>query len=99
MAWNAATRRRRSASCGQTITLTNPAFVCRCATTLGGEQFEHTIPADEHDFVFPPAEAPIPSGPECTARQSYTIEVFVIRPAGDEPVGAVGGVAECGGPQ
>lgn len=66
---------------------------------VGGEQFEHTIPPDEHDFVFPPAEAPVPSGPECTARQSYTIEVFVIRPAGAEPVGAVGGVAECGRPQ
>lgn len=65
----------------------------------GGEQFQHTIPPDEHDFVFPAAEAPILSGPECTARRSYTIEVFVIRPGGDEPVGAVGVIAECGPPR
>jgi len=62
----------------------------------GGEQFEHIIPADEHDFVFPAAEAPVLFAPDCTARRSYTIEVFVIRPGGDEPVGAVSTVAECG---
>ena len=61
----------------------------------GGDLFVHTIPADEHDFVFPAADAPILTGPECARRRSFTIEVVVLRPSGEEPVGASSVVAEC----
>jgi hypothetical protein len=61
----------------------------------GGDLFVHTIPADEHDFVFPAAEAPVLVGPDCTRRRSFTVEVVVLRPSGEEPVGASGVVAEC----
>jgi len=61
----------------------------------GGELFSHSIPANEHDFVFPAAEAPVLTGPDCVKRRSFTIEVVVLRPSGEEPVGASSVVAEC----
>jgi hypothetical protein len=62
----------------------------------GGERFTHEVAPSEREFVFPPSEAPILSGPECTARRSYTVEVFVVRANGDEPVGAAAVSVECG---
>jgi hypothetical protein len=61
----------------------------------GGERFEHLVDPDSHDFVFPPTEQPILSGPGCFARHVWTLEVFVLLPSGAEPVGATSVIAEC----
>jgi hypothetical protein len=63
----------------------------------GGDAFSHVVAADEHDFVFPADEAPVLTGPQCTKRWRFTITVVVVRPSGEEPVGAVATVAECSG--
>ena len=62
----------------------------------GGEVFSHTVGPDEHDFIFPPEEAPVLTGPGCSRRKDFTMTVFVIRPRGEEPIGGMATVAECG---
>ncbi len=66
------------------------------ATYEGGEVFTHVVAADQHDFAFPADEAPVLTGPQCIKRRSFTVTVVVVRPSGEEPVGAVATVAECG---
>ncbi len=64
-----------------------------------GEVFTHLIGPDEHDFVFPPEEAPVLSGPCIYSRQrGHSLSVVVVRPGGDEPVGGVAMVGGCDDP-
>lgn len=62
----------------------------------GGEIFSHAVGPDEHDFVFPPEEAPVLTGPGCSRRKDFTMTVFVVQPSGETPIGGMAVVAECG---
>ena len=51
----------------------------------GGDIFSHTVGPDEHDFVFPPEEAPVLTGPECTKRRSFPLLCSSFGRAGKHP--------------
>ena len=62
-----------------------------------GETFSHTVGPDEHDFVFPPEEAPVHKGPQCDDRKDWTVTVYVVRPGGETPIGGGATASECRG--
>lgn len=64
---------------------------------LTSEESSYLVPADTVEIVFPPDRAPVAAPiARCVEQQSISIEVFVLRRGGEEPVGSYAISRECG---